>query len=297
MSEYLCRLCGSKDFVTIYEGPVRDGGADANSVEGFSVQECQECGMASLMPLPTGLAEFYESHEYREKFDRDISPSGIHEVYDHEQSERIKRIGVENLRGQVVADFGCSAGVFLDAVKGIAKRTIAVEPASIFKDYLLSMGHEYFTYPRDLIDSGVKADIVVSFDVIEHLEDPLAFLCDVHEVLQPGGRFVLSMPSADDLLNKIAPSTFRPFFYQTAHINYFNRKSLGALFDASPFEKVDIDYLHKYKIDNFVQWLDLGVPGKRNLGDLFDRGFNNIYQSEIERLGISSHFFISAFKE
>ncbi len=297
MSEYLCRLCGSRDLITIYKGPVRDGGVDAKFVEGFSVLECRECEMGSLTPLPAGLAEFYESHEYREKFDRDISPTGIHKIYDHEQSERIKRIGVENLRGQVVADFGCSAGVFLDAVKGIAKRTIAVEPASIFKDYLLSMSHEYFEYPRVLIDSEAKADIVVSFDVIEHLEDPLGFLRDVHEVLVPGGRFILSMPSADDLLNKIAPSTFRPFFYQTAHINYFNRKSVSALFDASPFKKVDIDFLHKYKIENLVQWVEGGGPGKRNLGDFFDRSFNNLYQSEIERLGISSHFFISAFKE
>lgn len=291
-----CRLCGESKFELTFDSKLRDGGAKSGSTEGFSIYKCHACSMETLCPIPENLSEFYESQEYREKYDYDFSPSNIHKTYDHEQNERLKRIGINNLRDKVVADFGCSAGVFLDAVRGVAKETIAIEPASIYEKYLNSSGHTYFPYPQDAINKGIDADIAVSFDVIEHLEDPCGFLQEIYSILKPGGHLFLSMPSSHDFLRTVSRETFEPFFYQTAHLNYFYSESVEYLFAQTKFENVIIDYLHKYNLDNLIQWVKHGKPGSTSLRQNLDRSFDTIYKSELERLGISSHFFITARK-
>jgi ubiquinone/menaquinone biosynthesis C-methylase UbiE len=40
-----------------------------------------------------------------------------------------------------------------------------------------------------------RFDVVVSFEVFEHLEQPAAYLAECHRVLRPGGRLLLSTPN------------------------------------------------------------------------------------------------------
>jgi 2-polyprenyl-3-methyl-5-hydroxy-6-metoxy-1,4-benzoquinol methylase len=136
-------------------------------------------------PIPEQLNDFYESHEYRKQWDYDFTPDSIHAKYDHEQNERISRIGIENIRGKSVFDLGASAGVFLDAISSSASRTIAIEPAGMYKEYLQSQGHAYYSYPEDACRENEKVGIISSFDVIEHVEKPKEFLSYAYELLKP----------------------------------------------------------------------------------------------------------------
>jgi 2-polyprenyl-3-methyl-5-hydroxy-6-metoxy-1,4-benzoquinol methylase len=292
-----CRLCSSTNTCLVYSGTIRSGGVGSEFIDGFTVFGCENCGFVFLEPIPDDLERFYETHEYRERFDYEFSPSSIHKKYDHEQNERIHRIGIQNLRGKTVLDLGASAGVFLDAVKGVARKTIAVEPGSIFKEYLIAARHCYYPYPEDAISAGECADIVTSFDVIEHVADPQKFVKQAFELLKPGGTFVLSMPNLDDLLLRANKTAFEPFFFQIAHLNYFGKKAIPKLFDQSGFESFEIGYLHKYGIENLVRWSKYGTPGYvQELNGVFDENFNRHYRIEIERSGLASHLFIRAQK-
>lgn len=292
-----CRLCASLDSSTLYDGQIRSGGIGSEFISGFKIYKCLCCGFIYLDPIPDNLDAFYESPEYRSKFDYLFDPDSIHKKYDHEQNARIARIGLQNMRGKTVVDLGSSAGVFLDAVVGVAARTVAVEPGKMYQDYLVSKGHAWYPYPEDAIQSGERADIVVSFDVVEHLADPLKFIEQAFELLTPGGRLVLSMPNADDLILKAQKDAYAPFMFQVAHLNYFNYSSASYLFAKTDFEQVQIEYLHKYGIENLVQWSKHGEPGSsKELDGFFDFHFDVLYKSEIERLGLASHLFITAQK-
>lgn len=56
---------------------------------------------------------------------------------------------------------------------------------------------------RGLLDDAPFAaasfDVVVAWDVIEHVPDPAVFLSRVHELLRPGGTVALSLPNVDSL--------------------------------------------------------------------------------------------------
>lgn len=292
-----CKICNSDNLSKRYVGPIRSGGVGSDFINGYSIYECNQCGFAFLDPTPESLDKFYETHEYREKFDYQFSPADIHRKYDHEQNDRIQRIGIQNIRGKVVLDLGASAGVFLDSINGVANRTIAVEPGGMFKDYLISQNHTYYPYPEDAINAGEVTDVVTSFDVIEHVIDPKKFVVNANKLLKSGGTFYLSMPNYDDLLLSANKEKFEPFFFQVAHINYFGKKVIPELFRNSGFTNIEIGYIHKYGIENLIQWSKNGKPGTfEDVINLFDEYFNRIFKVELERLCIASHLFIKASK-
>ena len=49
-------------------------------------------------------------------------------------------------------DFGCGGGSFLDSIKGIAKKTIAVEPFVGYHESLKLRGHEVYS---DILDCSL----------------------------------------------------------------------------------------------------------------------------------------------
>ncbi len=292
-----CRMCGCDVASPLYEGKIRQGGVGSQTVDGYKILKCEYCEFVYLNPLPENLDSFYETHEYRSQWDYDFAPEDIHKKYDAEQNERISRIGIQNIRGNKVLDLGASAGIFLDTVQSLASETIAIEPCSVYKDYLQDRGHKYFAYPEDAIKAGVEVDIVTSFDVVEHVTEPLNFIKAAFSLLKPGGTFVLSMPNLNDLILSCQKTAFEPFFFQVAHINYFSPSMIPNLFEGSGFSDINIGFLHKYGIENLVQWSKSGAPGKVDeISHLFDCGFNTHYRAEIERLGIASHHFITAKK-
>ena len=291
-----CRMCGSDRVSEIYNSSIRAGGGDER-VDGYSILKCNKCGFVFLDPIPEQLDNFYESHEYRKQWDYDCSPDAIHMKYDKEQNERISRIGIENIRGKSTLDLGASAGIFLDAISSSASRTVAIEPASIYKDYLKSQGHDYYSYPEDAIAANELVDIITSFDVIEHVEKPKVFIHSAFCLLKNGGKLVLSMPNLNDLIKKIHEDKFSPFYYQIAHLNYFGEEVISELFSDSGFVNVKVDYLHKYGIENMIRWAKYGSVGQVDeVKGVFDRVFDMHYKAEIERLGVASHLFITADK-
>ena len=94
-----------------------------NTVPDGVVHACAECGLRRLAGDPID----YESEQYRELVDSDSSAAAYYRAHDHVLTERLGAIGIANLRDKLVVDVGAGAGSFLDAIKGIASRTVGVE--------------------------------------------------------------------------------------------------------------------------------------------------------------------------
>jgi len=104
------------------------------------------------------------------------------------------------------------------------------------------------------------------------------------------------MPNLNDIVRSICPAKYEPFYFQVAHLNYFDSESSFRLLDDIGFKCISIDYIHKYNINNVLQWVKCGRPGQFDSRGVFDRTFHAHYIAEIERLGIASHLFITAKK-
>jgi SAM-dependent methyltransferase len=119
-----------------------------------------------------------------------------------------------------VLEAGCGEGYGADLIAGVAKRVIGV-------DYDESaVTHVGLRYPRVQVRHGNLADlplpeesvdVVVNFQVIEHLWDQAQFVTECARVLRPGGQLMVSTP------NRI---TFSPG--RDTPVNPFHTRELNA---------------------------------------------------------------------
>lgn len=288
-----CRLCNHEDVTNIYEGPIRSGGAESDFEEGFTVKKCSACGVEFLDPFPEDLKNFYETELYWNVRQGEIEVAGIQKKLDQEQLRWLDEIGIDRLRGSRVADFGCGAGLFLDLIKGVALETIGIDLASYFSQHLITNGHNYIKYAND-VDEGC-VDIAVSFDTLEHQENPQVFLDSIYKSLKPGGIFFLGIPNQNDFLKRLVPK-YIPFYYHKSHLFYFSAGTLTGLLRKAGFQVCRVNFVHKYDLMNIISWARDGKGSGKKGSDLFDRATEDAFRSNLERQGIASHIFVETFK-
>jgi hypothetical protein len=82
------------------------------------------------------------------------------------------------------------------------------------------------------------ADVIVSFEVIEHLFEPKLFVRQCGALLPTGGLLVLSCPNG--LGFDVAVLGSRSLAVDTEHVNLFNPQSLSELLGRSGFNVLEV---------------------------------------------------------
>ena len=99
-----------------------------------------------------------------------------------------------------VLEIGCGEGYGIQELAPIANKYIAIdkyESSYISKDSKLKYDINFIQAevpPLKEIDSD-SIDFVVTFQVIEHIQDDKFFLSEIKRVLKPGGKLVLTTPN------------------------------------------------------------------------------------------------------
>jgi len=104
-----------------------------------------------------------------------------------------------DLKGKTILDVGCGDGVLSyllckdgALVSGIDNSDIAIQYA---KERTSGLGIDFQCVSAyDLPWEDEYFDVVVSSDVIEHVEDVNRFLCNINRVVKSGGTIVISTP-------------------------------------------------------------------------------------------------------
>lgn len=91
-------------------------------------------------------------------------------------------------------------------------------------------------------------DAIVSFDVIEHVDDPRRALRSMHDALQPGGLMFLTTPDAGSVVARLLGARWH-YLDPIQHIVLFNRRNLAQLLDETGFEVVAMRTIgHRYRV-------------------------------------------------
>ncbi|HLD66539.1 MAG TPA: class I SAM-dependent methyltransferase [Pseudomonas sp.] len=147
-----------------------------------------------------------------------------------------------------VLDIGCGAGgatlfcanrgahvVFVDVVveKIEALRArVAQTPARQAEGWVSDGG------PLPVTDASMSR--VIAMEVLEHVEDPAAFLAELERVGQPGALYLLAVPDpvGEHMQKRFAPAYY---FQQPNHIHIFEREAFGQLVTEAGLEIVRRD--------------------------------------------------------
>jgi len=88
------------------------------------------------------------------------------------------------------------AGTLAASVTGVDAAKSAITYArACYDGSSAPVKFQQLTLPKLAGWADDSVDLVVSFETVEHLKDPKAFLAEIHRVLTPGGRFICSVPN------------------------------------------------------------------------------------------------------
>ena len=148
--------------------------------------------------------------------------------------------------GKNVLDIACGCGFGSQMLKNLGAASVVgvdLSPSTLEfarKNYAAE-GVQYVEGDAEKFSWPTKFDVVASYETLEHLPHPEQFLARVHEVLAPGGTFMLSVPLGETR------------HLDSFHLQVFEKEDIFRLFDQAGFTilKFRID---PFKLSSFEMW-------------------------------------------
>lgn len=138
-----------------------------------------------------------------------------------------------------VLEIGSYAGIFLDVLKGEGIPAVGVEPSKWGSNIAFEKGHSVNN--SRIEDLNFKqlpiCSLVVSWDVLEHLENPILVMENVNSILEKGGLFVFSTLDIDTWFPKLMGKKWP--WYMPMHLHYFDKSTIIQMASISGFEVLD----------------------------------------------------------
>jgi SAM-dependent methyltransferase len=271
----VCEICENKDF-TLITTRIRSG-------EG-RILKCEHCGLI-IQDIGWGKQECKNYYETEYQVTNSLVRNKIQTPLEH-FNDRLKTIGpiFEQIRPFLgvrskVLEIGCGAGSLLSLIKPRVAKCVGVELNSalvnFMRDYLKI---ESFAGNIDELDFKESFDLVISIATLDHLPNPRQTLSAMKNLLSDSGKIYIEVPNCDQALNRFLPgpnnAKFNEFFWQPAHLFYFNQKTITELFKKVGL-KIEISCRHDYTFKNFLNWYFLGKPQPGLLIGMNDAGFFN----------------------
>lgn len=265
---------------------VHKGTRDNSEID---VYRCPECGTRFLSVVN-------EDYDYENGFmyetnnmsDLDIETRlHLFEGDDQRRFEMVKLL-CENRN---VLDFGCGFGGFLQRISNVTSECCGVELGRNERDYLTGKGITCF---KTIEEADRKFDIITLFHTFEHLSNPRMWLEKFCSYLEPGGKLIIEVPNADDILLSVYESEeFADFTYWSAHLFLYTVKSLSMIVEQSgKYDILSAGQLQRYTIANHLMWLAKGLPGGHDKwSNLDSKKLNEAYADKLKELQMSDTLF------
>lgn len=228
-----CPACGADDATSLYDkGCVRH-------------TQCNRCGTQYVNPRPDAelIAEFLRHSENYEHFAREVFPASVEQRREKIFLPRVRRVAEMadrlGLDAAVLVEVGAGYGIFCQQIGKLERfrRVIGIEPSPDWADACRRAGVEVIAEPYEKVSLDTTADIIVSFEVIEHLFWPADFLDWCRNNLRPGGYLYLTCPNIAGFETQLLGAASGTVDHE--HINLFTPESLSLLVERQGFEVVE----------------------------------------------------------
>lgn len=292
-----CKICGSNNIGISYDGLIRDGALGCYTKAPVKMYQCGDCD-AIWHEQMKNLENYYESTEYRKSLEGTSDEQDFYRMHDGESMQKFLYTGTTIFRGKVVADVGCGCGAFLDYIKGVAREVVAIEPSAAYRSVMDRKGFRTFPYSADAVKQiGGGVHVAVSFDVIEHVENPSVFLKEVYELLAPGGQAIIGTPTDAPVMRSLLGKTYEQHqLFSTQHLWVLGEKNLRLMAEKAGFLNIGIKFFQRYGIGNLMGWLRDKKPRSDVRGDFLTEGLDSAWKSMCNERGLSDYIVLYAGK-
>ena len=139
-----------------------------------------------------------------------------------------------------VLDIGSGSGEFLKLLKekNNSLDLYGIEPSITMSKQNYNI--KIFNSTLENFKKKIKFDLITSFELLEHVSDPLIFITKIKKLMKKNSVLYLTSLNGEgfdiDILKENSNALYPPY-----HINFFNPKSLETLLKKSGFRHVEIE--------------------------------------------------------
>jgi 2-polyprenyl-3-methyl-5-hydroxy-6-metoxy-1,4-benzoquinol methylase len=264
MSESVpCNYCGVDDATVVFAAGV----AQLNQIV-----RCNRCGLMYASPRAKE-----PDHVEIAQYDPDFNP--LRQDDTRILKERLQVKDFDNTRALLnrlypergkLLEVGSSLGYLLDVFRKDGWDVLGVEP--FFQCCRYSQEQLGLNVKNAILETAElpdqSFDVVLLNHVIEHIDDPLRTLREVHRVLKPGGHFVIETPRYDTLMFRLMGRRERSVGCG-GHIYFFTTSSLKNLYEAAGFKTVELNYVGRsLTVERLIYNLSVVSKSQRVRGTL-----------------------------
>ena len=213
--------------------------------------------------------------------------------------EMILESSGDNLGGCALVD-GCGVGMYLhhmrdhfEAVIGLDIEFARLRKAKTLEEKIITGAGEWLPFPEN------SFDLILSHEVLEHVQDDQAAIREIFRTLTPGGRLVLFCPNrgypfethgfywgGKYHFGNIPLINYLPRFWRdkfAPHVNVYTRRDLARLFEGLP-----VRFIKQMTIFGAY---DNIIAQKPHLGKFIRAILQRLERTPFSRLGLS-HFWV-----
>lgn len=194
--------------------------------------KCKDCGFvfAGRVPTQEELIAHYEGYG-RNDYLSPVTIKRYHEILDlFEPVRKTNRL----------LDIGCGIGYFLEEAKKRGWEVYGTEYTDKAMEICSSKGiqmHSGMLNPANYEPEGF--DVITSFEVIEHIDNPLEETANIGRILRKGGYFYVTTPNFNSLLRYYLKGEYNIIDWPE-HLSYYTPSTLNKLMQTNGFKKIFI---------------------------------------------------------
>ena len=210
----------------------------------FTVVRCRECDLCytNPRPAPAEIGRFYYD-DYAPHQAPKIQPKNpkSHGKWRRritgKKQPNWERGEIDPVGQCRLLDFGCGAGVFLQRMHNRGWQAVGLDLSAKVVQYVreeLKLPAFVGTLPSPVLPPE-SFDLVTLWHALEHVHRPFEVLCEVHNLLTPGGKVLVAVPNIDS-----APfHWFGSAWYGLdlpRHLTHFTPLTLRKMLDRAGFQ-------------------------------------------------------------
>ena len=327
---YKQRIRDALDVYSMFKGDFKFrvcpvcGGSENHEIdkfhESYGVAKCNHCASVFVNPCPTlETIEYYYNkcscnemlgNVYRNRVSSKSQIISDRVIYVIDIIKKLLNSNKSNVPIKIL-EVGCSSGVFLAELKqGLALENLLdncllcgvdIDKNAIQKSIDSDLNLVAMPVEKFAEKNSDEFDLVIHFELIEHLSDPFQFMVSINKLLKPSGAHHFHTPNALGMDNialdwnstrLLAHAIFPPM-----HINAFTTQNIVHFALRTGFNVVSIDTPGKLDVD-IIRLMSEELTKQSNfksINDFTDEQLA-IIQSWLQLLNASSHMRVNLAK-
>ncbi len=247
----------------------------------FSIKRCDACSVAFTAPRPADLEPYYPSRY------RGYGPF-VTKILQTLYGWRVRRWARTRTGERAVLEIGCGPGLMLSVFRDEGWSVLGLERnAAMAEQARKQFGVEILSCDVAELPESRKFNLVIMFNVLEHLQHPVEVLRACAKRLKPNGEVIVNVPNFDSWQARFGGAVWL-HLDPPRHLVHFTQETLGNAFKRAGLQPERVSFI-SFEHDPYG-WTESAINrimGRSNVLTRYLMGF--------DRLGVETVVAVTLF--